>query len=997
MNKINKMKKRLILLTLILFALITPNIVSSAEITANSTSPTNVYTNTNWNLNLTIIDSDYDNLTGYVQFYINGTLNGSVQNKSVINDNNTLIGTLGSGNFSKSYNLTAEFWVGNGTANTTKENTTNVTVQNSLPTQPDLTYPNNNAYINSITLNWNASTDADYEDNVSYYVMVNGTQACYTTNLTCSNITSEGYYQWNVTAYDGYENGTTSESWFYTYDTTTPQLVIISTNNTFTNVIPSINGTAFDTNNNSIYTNDTSWNWNGNYTNWSFTNNTKIEDGNYHILITANDSVGNINNSLFNFTYDATPPQYSNVGKNKSFVDVNDNILFYANWSDSLTGLSQYIFSWNNNGTMQNDSAQTFFSWSNITKNITAASKSKIAWIIYANDSVGNWNNTGIQTFTVNGTEPIIIATAISPDEIYTNTDFKFNMTAIDRDNESFTGYVQFYINGTLNGSVQSASMNNITSTLIGILGSGNFSKGYNLTAEYWAGDGEENITKTNISTVIIQNSVPIQPDLTYPKDDAYINSITLNWTASTDTDGDNVSYYVMVNGTQACNTSNSSCLISLPSGYDGYYQWNVTPYDGTENGTTSILKYFTYDSTKPVITTILSTNITSSSTNLSVSTNEETKCSYSKDDISYSSMAIFDNDLSNYHSKLLSLSSSTSYEYFVRCKDKAGNIMSFSNSTSFTTRPSDNDGGGGGGTTTVTYEEKSFGTIAAGSSKEVKFSESDTFSITKIKIQVKNKVTNAKIKVDTTSLPSGASKPSTKGRVYKYIKITKSNLDNVDIEKAVIEFKVRKSWLIDKEYGKDAVSLHRYYNKKWEKLETERSGFDSNYYYYSAESPGFSTFSITAEKASPPIIKQTAIENITTEEPKKEIKEEEPEKIVNKESIFSKLKFNLKNFKLNIFWILTLTVIIGVLTLYLVQKKWNLLNISVGMESEAVIAVTTKMEKTEKFIKEGNIGSAKKTYTNLLKIYEGLPINEKKWVYKEIQSLYNGIKNKSK
>jgi hypothetical protein len=66
-------------------------------------------------------------------------------------------------------------------------------------------------------------------------------------------------------------------------------------------------------------------------------------------------------------------------------------------------------------------------------------------------------------------------------------------------------------------------------------------------------------------------------------------------------------------------------------------------------------------------------------------------------------------------------------------------------------------------------------------------------------------------------------------------------------------------------------------------------------------------------------------------------------------------------------------------------------------MESEAVIAVTTKMEKTEKFIKEGNIGSAKKTYTNLLKIYEGLPINEKKWVYKEIQSLYNGIKNKSK
>ena len=81
------------------------------------------------------------------------------------------------------------------------------------------------------------------------------------------------------------------------------------------------------------------------------------------------------------------------------------------------------------------------------------------------------------------------------------------------------------------------------------------------------------------------------------------------------------------------------------------------------------------------------------------------------------------------------------------------------------------------------------------------------------------------------------------------------------------------------------------------------------------------------------------------------------------------------------------------VLTVYFVQKKWNVLKISIGMESEAIIAVTSKMEKAEKLIEEGNIDSAKKIYIKILKIYNGLPVKERKWVYKEIQALYSKIK----
>ncbi|MBA3064068.1 PGF-pre-PGF domain-containing protein, partial [Candidatus Woesearchaeota archaeon] len=145
---------------------------------------------------------------------------------------------------------------------------------------------------------------------------------------------------------------------------------------------------------------------------------------------------------------------------------------------------------------------------------------------------------------------------------------------------------------------------------------------------------------------------------------------------------------------------------------------------------------------------------------------------------------------------------------------------------------PSPSSGGGGGGGSSVTYEQKSLGTLAAGSTKVVAFTKSATLAMTEITVTVKNKVTNVKIKVDVGSLPSGASVPSSaQGSVYKYIEITKTGMADDDIEKAVIKFKVSKEWLTNKNYGIDAVSLHRYYNKKWEKLETTRTGFSAEYY----------------------------------------------------------------------------------------------------------------------------------------------------------------------
>lgn len=115
------------------------------------------------------------------------------------------------------------------------------------------------------------------------------------------------------------------------------------------------------------------------------------------------------------------------------------------------------------------------------------------------------------------------------------------------------------------------------------------------------------------------------------------------------------------------------------------------------------------------------------------------------------------------------------------------------------------------------------------------------------------------------------------------------------------------------------------------------------------------------------------------------------------------KLMFNFSSIFNNIHlgsnrsWLWTAIIIIAILAVYFMQKKWNVLKISIDMESEAIMAITSKMEEAEKFIKEGNINSAKKTYRKILKVYDWLPVKERKWVYKEIQSLYSKIKNKEK
>ena len=89
----------------------------------------------------------------------------------------------------------------------------------------------------------------------------------------------------------------------------------------------------------------------------------------------------------------------------------------------------------------------------------------------------------------------------------------------------------------------------------------------------------------------------------------------------------------------------------------------------------------------------------------------------------------------------------------------------------------------------------------------------------------------------------------SPKGVIYRHINIWLGKTGYVtetNLESPVIGFKVDKSWIEDEGIDPASVVLNRYSGDKWNVLSTTQTKSDDKYYYYQAETPGFSPFAIT-------------------------------------------------------------------------------------------------------------------------------------------------------
>lgn len=171
------------------------------------------------------------------------------------------------------------------------------------------------------------------------------------------------------------------------------------------------------------------------------------------------------------------------------------------------------------------------------------------------------------------------------------------------------------------------------------------------------------------------------------------------------------------------------------------------------------------------------------------------------------------------------------------------------SSSTTTTTTSASSTSGTSTANATTT-ETKTITNIAKNGKANVTITKSLELGVKTISIQVANAVNNVQITVAKTTQPAGSGDVVSAGKVYKYMEIKKSNINDSDISSATIKIQVERSWLAANNIDEDKVYLYRYNSaaKTWEKLATAKESSDAGSVYYNAETPGFSVFAIAGE-----------------------------------------------------------------------------------------------------------------------------------------------------
>ena len=91
-------------------------------------------------------------------------------------------------------------------------------------------------------------------------------------------------------------------------------------------------------------------------------------------------------------------------------------------------------------------------------------------------------------------------------------------------------------------------------------------------------------------------------------------------------------------------------------------------------------------------------------------------------------------------------------------------------------------------------------------------------------------------------------------GTVYKNVNIWVGNSgfsSPENLENARVSFRVSRSWVIEQGISENTVTLYRYGQDAWNPLSTALSGEDEAYFYFTAETPGFSSFAISSTEKS--------------------------------------------------------------------------------------------------------------------------------------------------
>ena len=217
-----------------------------------------------------------------------------------------------------------------------------------------------------------------------------------------------------------------------------------------------------------------------------------LTEGIQTVIAIVNDSSGNTNNTQqITFTTDFTAPTFINAKNTSINFKRYQNFTANITINDNIIGLQYLIFSANGSGIWDNSTNQSISGLqynASLSKNITLPKGSQVCWYYWANDSLGNKNQSTENCFTVINTPPTFNETLTDkPVTVGNDLSYKINCSDIDADT------ITYYDNTTL------FDINGITGLISDtpVAGEAGFYS-INITC----GDSEENISQKFTYTI---------------------------------------------------------------------------------------------------------------------------------------------------------------------------------------------------------------------------------------------------------------------------------------------------------------------------------------------------------------------------------------------------------------------------------------------------------------------------------------------------------------
>jgi len=130
--------------------------------------------------------------------------------------------------------------------------------------------------------------------------------------------------------------------------------------------------------------------------------------------------------------------------------------------------------------------------------------------------------------------------------------------------------------------------------------------------------------------------------------------------------------------------------------------------------------------------------------------------------------------------------------------------------------------------------------------------------TVTQVTVSLEQEMPNVNVLVEELDKPAGAVEPFLPVRAYISINVAEARVEN-----AAIEFKVPKSWVEQNNIDERTIKLLRL-NGEWRELPTKPTRSSDLYFYFEAQTPGFSIFAVVGEAkgpvAGPPLALYAAI-----------------------------------------------------------------------------------------------------------------------------------------